>query len=102
MCYCGAVLPDWVDLQVVKVVVASATVGATVAAILCVAYLRRLVLRLGLSVVLVAGAVALLVYYRGPLHDAEESCHFHLLKSDVPVDHCVAPNDAASSTAAAR
>lgn len=92
-------LPDWVDLHVVKVFVATATVLATVAAILCVAYLRRLVLRVGLALALVGSAVAMLVYYRGPLQDAQETCHFHLLKSDVPVDHCLVPNDGTGTAA---
>jgi hypothetical protein len=95
------VLPDWVDLHFVQLFVASTAVLALVGAVLLAALTRQLWLRAGASLLLVGAAVALCFYYAGPLQDAERDCHYHLLKSDVPVDGCLVPNDGTGAATAA-
>jgi hypothetical protein len=82
------VLPDWVDLQAVRMIVAAATVVAAVGAILVMALTRQAFLRFGVAVVLLGTAAALLVYFQGPLRDCEDTCDCRVLKSDVAVDGC--------------
>jgi hypothetical protein len=88
------VLPDWFDLHALRLVVTYSAVACALGAVLMVALTRRLWLRAGLSVVLAAAAVALVVYHQGPLDHASDTCSYRFLKSDLAVDGCVPPNAA--------
>jgi hypothetical protein len=85
------VLPDWFDLTALRVVVSAAALVTAFSAILVLALTRRLVVRAGLAVVLVAASGALVLYHQGPLKDAERTCSYRFLKSDLAVDGCAVP-----------
>ncbi|MCU1430745.1 MAG: hypothetical protein JWL83_4745 [Actinomycetia bacterium] len=84
-------LPDWFDLQALRTGVAIATVLCALSAVLVLARVRQVMLKLALAIILV-GAAGTLVYYRqGPLKhcEAQGSCRF--LKSNVPVSAASTP-----------
>jgi hypothetical protein len=93
------VLPDWFDLQVLRLIVAGATVATALSAILAVALFRRVPLRAGFAVVLLGCTAALLFYYQGPLQDCEDTCDCKFLRSEIPVAGCVNPDDVAINAA---
>jgi hypothetical protein len=92
------VLPDWLDLEALRLIVAGATVLTALGAVLAVAFLRTVSMRAGLAVVLLGATAALLFYSQGPLKDCEETCECRFLKSEIAVDGCV-PLDAAAREA---
>ena len=91
-------LPDWLDLEALRTIVAGATVATALGAVLAVAFFRKVSMRAGLAVVLLGATGALLFYAQGPLKDCEETCDCRFLKSEIAVDGC-APIDATAREA---
>jgi hypothetical protein len=91
------VLPDWFDLQALRLTVTVTAAVCALLAVLAVARFRQPLLRAGVAVVLIGAASALVVYYQGPLQRAEDNCSYRFMKSDLAVDGCAVPNGTAQS-----
>ncbi len=87
-------LPHWFDFHALQVSVGVLAVVLGVSAVLILSLARPAVVRFGLALLCVAGVVGLVVYAQGPLHKAEQTCHYRFLKSDLRLDGCVHANAA--------
>jgi hypothetical protein len=86
--YSASVLPHWFDFHTLQLTVAGAAVLCGICAVLSLALSRSTVLRFGLAAMFVAGAISLVAYSHGPLQDAEATCHYRFLQSDLVVTGC--------------
>jgi hypothetical protein len=83
-------LPDWFDLHALRLTVAAGVVVLGVGAVLALAMARQWFVKIVLAVVLIAGAVALVAYDRGPLHRCTQQTTCHFLNDDIAVNGAAA------------
>jgi hypothetical protein len=78
-------LPGWFDFHALRMMVAAGTVLCAGAAVLVLALVRQAILKVTLVVVLLAGAVALVAYDRGPLQHCRQQTTCRFLDSNLAV-----------------
>jgi hypothetical protein len=82
------VLPDWFDLEALRMFLAVGIALSALAAIWAVVSYRTVMLRAGLAVVFLGLSATMLFYFQGPLKHCASTCDCRFLKTDIAVDGC--------------
>jgi hypothetical protein len=90
------VLPDWFDLETLRMFLGVGIALSALAAIWAVVYYRNVVLRAGLAVVFLGLSATMLFYFQGPLKHCASTCDCRFLKTDIAVDGCATTQSASA------
>jgi hypothetical protein len=83
----AAGIPGWFDLDVLRGIVIALTIASGFGVLVALAFVRNLVVKVGLALALLAAAGGLL-YYRTQLDDCEKTCTCRFVIDDLPTDGC--------------
>lgn len=82
------VLPDWFDLDALRLTIGTVVVLLVVGLIVALALIRSVAKKL-VAVVLIAGAAAGVLYYRSTLDECEETCSCEFVFDQIEIDGCL-------------